>query len=89
MVTQEEGKRRAELRKKAEERNPLLRSGLGDLVKESQRLVFRLKEYAFCKDVLDVPLDQRDEFVKYQLIIQDINRRGGEYTKVPLELMRF
>ncbi len=80
MATQEEAERKAKEQREAEEKNPLLKLGLGDLEREKDRLVFKLKEYAF-SDGYSVPAGLRSEYARYQSIITELNRRGEEYMR--------
>ena len=89
MATQDNIKERIKERREAEKRNPLLRLGLGDLERECQRLSFRLKENIFCNNESEVPLNRKEEYVQYQSIIEELNRREKEYTSIPSDLVRY
>ncbi len=89
MAIQEEVQRAIRKRKEAEEEKPLLRLDLGDLVKESNKLVLRLRQYAFYDDVLTIPPNLREDYIGYQSIMQELNRREKVYTSTPVELMKF
>ncbi len=89
MATQEQIKKAIKEKEEAEKKNPLSKLGLGDLEKEKSRLEFRLKEYAFVDNELSVPSDLRSEYAQYQLVIQDLNKREEEYTKIPSKLRTY
>ena len=91
MTTREEAERKLKERKEAEKRNPLLRMGLGDLEKECHELIFILKGYTLCNDILSVPSRFKPEYMRYQSLIDEINRRYPrpelDYDKIERALL--
>jgi hypothetical protein len=79
MATQEDAEKKSKERREAEEKNPLLKRGLGDLVNEALQIVSK-----------DPELDSHNSYCKYHQIIGEINRRypkpGLDYDKIERNL---
>lgn len=92
MVRLEEIQEAQKRKREAEERNPLLKLNLGELVNEMQKIAARtpsvltsleqIKNYTFPKALKEENLK---EFEKYTAIVKELDRREKEYQSYKSE----
>lgn len=75
-------------RREAEERNPLLKLSLGELVKEMQLIATKNPGVLEPREhLLNIPTDQWNlaEYKKYDAIMEELDRREKEYRSYKSE----
>jgi hypothetical protein len=80
MATLEEDAKRAKKQRKAEERNPLLKLGLGELVREMQIIAVRNPDVLKPKDKRTPSEGTLADYKKYDDIIEELAGRERGYN---------
>jgi len=81
MATLESIREAGKKKREAEERNPLLKLNLGELVMEMQRIASADITVLMTPEdkIEDVPEHRLEDFKKYHAIVKELNRREEEY----------
>jgi hypothetical protein len=68
-------------------RNPLLEKNLGDLVREMHALF--AEDPNVIKPMADVPPESKRNYEAYNRIVDELNRRESDYTRIPISERRY
>ena len=77
MATPESVRKAQKVKEEAERRNPLLKLGLGELIRESQRIFTQDPNVLMPEN--EISREGKERHTQYIAIIKEINRRELEY----------